>query len=99
MSGTLRRRLPLRPSNLKIIVSSEPGTINRTTDRNGNLRETKIGENGLAVRERHYSDHGNSSKHSVPHDHEIMWDGKSFDLGKGAELLDGHSLTSKHTGV
>ena len=50
-----------------------PGSINRTVDAHGNLRETKIGEDGRAIRERHYSTHGNPKKHSVPHDHEITW--------------------------
>ena len=36
--------------------------------------ETKIGEGGRAVVERHNTDHGKPKKHSNPHDHEIKWD-------------------------
>lgn len=68
----------------------EPGTIHRTIDRKGNLRETKIGEDGFAVRERHYSNHGNPAKHSVPHDHEISWEGNHLNWGKVQNYWDGN---------
>jgi hypothetical protein len=35
----------------------KPGEIKETFDKNGERRITKIGENGKAVKERHYSDH------------------------------------------
>ena len=79
---------PSKPDDERF--AGEPGTINRTIDRNGNLRETKIGEEGLAVRERHYSDHGNASKHSVPHDHEIMWEENRLTWGKVQNCWDGN---------
>ncbi len=34
---------------------------------------SKIGENGKAVKERHYSDHKKGHKHSNQHDHNIDW--------------------------
>lgn len=33
----------------------------------------KYGNDGKAVAERHFTDHGRSDKHSVPHDHTIDW--------------------------
>ncbi len=51
----------------------KPGEIKETFDKNGERRITKIGENGKAVKERHYSDHKKGHKHSNPHDHNIDW--------------------------
>lgn len=51
----------------------EPGEIIETVDKNGERRQTKIGRNGKAVKERHYSDHKKGHKHSNPHDHNIDW--------------------------
>ena len=71
---------PSKPDDGRFI--GEPGSINRTTDRNGNLRETKIGADGRAVKERHYSDHGSPKQHSIPHDHTISWEGNRPNWGK-----------------
>lgn len=60
---------PSKPDDERFL--GEPGSINRTADRNGDLRETKIGADGRAVKERHYSNHGNPKQHSIPHDHNI----------------------------
>ena len=51
----------------------EPGEIIKTGD-----KETHIGDNGLADKERHWTDHGNPKHHTIPHDHDIGWneDGK-----------------------
>lgn len=38
----------------------------------GNVK-TKIGADGRAIKERHFTDHGNPKYHSNPHDHEIVW--------------------------
>lgn len=51
----------------------KPGEIIETVDKNGERRQTKIGRNGKAVKERHYSDHKKGHKHSNPHDHNIDW--------------------------
>jgi len=56
-------------SNAKL--RGEPGEIKRS-GKNGQ-NETKIGEDGRAVRERHHSDHGTPNIHSKPHDHDIRW--------------------------
>jgi hypothetical protein len=49
-------------------LKGNPGDINRE----GN-KETKIGPDGRASQERHYSDHGNPARHTNPHDHDINW--------------------------
>lgn len=54
----------------------EPGEVKQTQSggkRGGYHRETKIGPDGRATRERHYTDHDNPGEHSDPHDHEINW--------------------------
>ena len=55
----------------------KPGEIKETRMPNGDLYATKIGEDGRAVRERHYTDHRRPDKHSDPHDHEIHWDNQN----------------------
>lgn len=52
----------------------EPGEIKISYDKKGNRIDTKIGENGRATRERHYTDHNKPWAHTNPHDHEIRWD-------------------------
>ena len=37
-----------------------------------------------------YSDHGNSSKHSIPHDHDITWEGKRPSWGDAQNYRDGN---------
>ena len=39
-------------------------------------RETKIGSNGKATRQRHNTVHTNPTEHTNPHDHTITWDKK-----------------------
>lgn len=50
-------------------MTVKPGEIKRE----GN-KETHIGPDGRADRERHWSDHGHPKQHSNPHDHDINWD-------------------------
>ena len=53
-------------------LKGAPGDINKE-----GYKETKIGDDGNATKERHNSDHGNPKKHTNPHDHKIKWiDGK-----------------------
>ena len=54
-------------------LTGEPGEIKTNDD-----KETKIGSDGRATRERHNTDHGAPKYHTNPHDHDITWD----DLGK-----------------
>ena len=54
----------------------KPNTINRTYyegKKGGYYRETKIGSDGKAAIERHYTDHNLPKFHSDPHDHKIEW--------------------------
>lgn len=54
----------------------EPGEIKETQSKGrkgGYRRKTKIGDDGRAERERHYTDHNRPDKHSDPHDHDIDW--------------------------
>ncbi len=57
-----------------------PGEIKRTIDRNGNRIDTKIGQNGFAEKERHYTNHGFPAKHSDIHDHIITWNNNRPDF-------------------
>lgn len=50
-------------------LTGEPGDINKSKN-----KETKIGEDGRANKERHHTDHGNPKVHTNPHDHDINWD-------------------------
>lgn len=54
----------------------EPGEIKITQStgkKGGYLRETKIGADGKAIKERHYTDSPNPKYHTNPHDHDIDW--------------------------
>lgn len=54
----------------------KPGEIKTTytNGKNGGYRiDTKIGEDGKAIKERHYTDHRKPWAHSNPHDHIISW--------------------------
>ncbi|MBQ9552564.1 MAG: DUF4417 domain-containing protein [Clostridia bacterium] len=51
----------------------EPGEIKETYNKKGERQLTKIGKDGYAERERHYSDHNKPHKHSNPHDHTFDW--------------------------
>jgi hypothetical protein len=62
---------PKKPEDERFL--GEPGEI-KTTFKNGYRIDTKIGEDGRAVYERHYTDHGFPKYHTDPHDHLIYWD-------------------------
>lgn len=51
-----------------------PGEIKITYDKKGTMRKTKIGEDGLAKIERHYTNHDMPKFHTNPHDHKITWE-------------------------
>lgn len=50
-------------------LKGKPGDVNKEGS-----KETLIGPDGRATRERHWTDHVNPKKHSIPHDHDITWD-------------------------
>lgn len=65
---------PDKPDDKRFL--GEPGSTNRSrvkTKQGGYDRDTKIGNDGKATRERHYSDHNRGDKHTNPHDHDIDW--------------------------
>lgn len=63
--------IPNKPSDWRFL--GKPGEI-KTTYNNGYRIDTKIGDNGRAVSERHYTDHNKPWAHTDPHDHVISWD-------------------------
>ena len=68
---------PKKPEDERFL--GEPGEIKVTlffSKKGKYWYETKIGVDGKAIRERHYTDHGKPHKHSNPHDHEINWSGE-----------------------
>jgi len=70
----------------------KPGEIKKTQapgKRGGYRRETKIGPDGKAIRERHHTDHLQPGKHSSPHDHEIDWSQGFPRLGDAINYPDG----------
>lgn len=62
---------PSKPEDERLI--GEPGEIKTTYQKDGTKIETKIGPNGRAVSERHYTSAPNAKYHSNPHDHMIDW--------------------------
>lgn len=65
---------PEKPADERFI--GKPGETIRTHStgkRGGYDRDTKIGADGKAEKERHYTDHGIPNKHTDPHDHIIDW--------------------------
>ena len=66
------RPSPKKPEDQRFL--GEPESINTTTMRNGEIYQTKIGADGRAVMERHYTDHNKPWAHTDQHDHIIKWD-------------------------
>ena len=66
---------PNKPTDARFI--GEPGEVKQTVMKNGVIYETKIGEDGRAIMERHHTDHNQPWAHSNPHDHMIKWDNPS----------------------
>ena len=62
---------PNKPQDQRFL--GKPGEL-KTTYKNGYRVDTKIGEDGHAVTERHYTDHKQPWAHTNPHDHPIHWD-------------------------
>lgn len=62
---------PNKPQDQRFL--GNPGEI-KTTITNGYRVDTKIGADGRAVAERHYTDHNQPWAHTNPHDHPIHWD-------------------------
>lgn len=60
----------------------KPGEIKESYSRSGVRQLTKMGKNGKAEIERHFSDHGTPKSHTNPHDHKIDWSRGFPDPGK-----------------
>ncbi len=67
----------------------EPGEIKESYSRSGVHQLTKIGKNGKAEIERHFSDHGTPNSHTNPHDHKIDWSGGFPNPDKPINYPDG----------
>ena len=63
---------PSKPEDYRLL--GQPGEIKTTFDKRGNRIETKIGNDGRAIAERHYTHHNLPKFHSNPHDHHINWE-------------------------
>ncbi len=61
---------PKKPEDERFM--GKPGET-KTTYKNGYKIDTKIGEDGYATKERHYTDHNKPWAHTNPHDHYINW--------------------------
>ena len=66
------RPSPNKPEDQRLI--GEPGKVNTTYDKSGYKTQTKIGDDGYAIMERHYTDHNRPGIHTNPHDHMITWE-------------------------
>ena len=65
---------PAKPADERFM--GEPGTTKETwvpTSKGGYRAITKIGSDGRATEEWHFTDHGSPGSHSVPHSHSIGW--------------------------
>jgi len=72
-----------------------PGEIIRTNSGRYD-RDTKIGADGRATMERHYTDHVLPKQHSNPHDHVVNWSPKGHPfLGRPINYWDGNVPTFK----
>ena len=61
----------------EVILQGPPNTIQKVfirTKKEGYWTLVKYNAEGWAIKTRHFTDHGNSSKHSNPHDKEIAYD-------------------------
>lgn len=63
---------PSKPEDERLI--GKPGEIKVSYAKDGTKTETKIGEDGRAVAERHHTTAPNAKYHTNPHDHRINWE-------------------------
>ena len=69
---------PSKPEDYRLI--GKPGEIKITYAKDGSKIETKIGEDGRAVSERHHTTSPNAKYHSDPHDHIINWESPRYGM-------------------
>ena len=70
--GGMWRPSPNKPEDQRFLGT--PGEIKTTFTKKEEMIQTKIGEDGRAVMERHYTVHSPNGIHSNPHDHKIHWE-------------------------
>ena len=78
---------PNKPMDQRFL--GQPGEIKVTYNNKGEKFETKIGDEGRAIKERHNTDHNRPDKHSNPHDHNIDWSNGYPDPGSPINYPDG----------
>jgi hypothetical protein len=69
---------PSKPEDERLL--GVPGEFKITYKRDGTKIVTKIGQDGRATSERHYTSAPNPKLHSNPHDHEINWETPRFGM-------------------
>ena len=69
---------PSKPEDYRLF--GKPGEIKITYAKDGTKIETKIGEDGRAVSERHHTTAPNAKYHSDPHDHIINWESPRYGM-------------------
>ncbi len=80
---------PAKPEDERFL--GRPGEIKVTCTLRGERYETKIGDDGRAIAERHHTDHNRShTGHTNPHDHNIDWDRGVPHPGKPINYPDGN---------
>lgn len=68
-----------RPKNeFEQRLLGEPGEIKVSCKKDGTKYETKIGDDGRAIKEHHHTVHNPNQLHSDPHDHTINWSSPRF---------------------
>lgn len=77
---------PSKPGDQRLVGT--PGEIKVTYTRQGEKFETLIGDDGMAVKEIHYTDHGNPNIHTNPHGHIITFEHGYPDWGKPINGID-----------
>ena len=68
---------PRKEDDKRFLGEPEEIKYTHSKGKNGGYnRATKIGVDGRAIKERHFTDHSQPDKHTNPHDHFINWDNK-----------------------
>lgn len=81
------RWIPKKENDKRLV--GEPGEV-KSSIINGSLYETKIGDDGYAVYERHHENTPTPSTHTDPHDHYITWENNHPNFGKPINYWDGN---------
>lgn len=83
---------PSKPEDERFL--GKPGEIKVFFKKGGTKYETKIGQDGRAIMERHHTTHNPNGIHSNPHDHKINWETPRYgmpNLGDAINYWDKNS--------